>query len=420
MSNPPPLEAAAPSPSLPPLPPLKKSGSLRATLAVLLSLYLGLFLADAIASLINDSLAAVFKVHFLGILCGPLAFLLTVTSGALYLLFGLTPMIPKRLFLPLALFIPGALLASIPLVIYFYSSSPLIAVALSLLQVGLGLAVLYRVQGGLRWRWPLVTADCLKDRRFSWRNLLGFLLINLLVLLPVVLVYLFFCASVAVDHFSDGFVALRPHGLTVQARKYVRDDGKTVQLFPMAHIAEPSFYKTLADSFTTNSIALMEGVSDEKKLLTNHISYKRMAQSLGMAEQQKEFKPTQGELVVADVDVSEFTPNTLGFLNLVMMVHAKGLQPEIVMQLVQFAPAPGFEQELLDDLLNKRNRHVVEELRSRLEDSEEFIVPWGAAHMPGIAKEIEKLGFRKGETQDFTVLRFRSAGKSTKPPQQTQ
>jgi len=405
MNAPPPLESGPPP--APPLGPPKR-GSLPSTLAILLSLYLGLFLVDAVASLVNDSLAVIFNVHLLNVLCVPLAFLLTVTSIGIYVLVGLTPMIPKRLFLPLVLFIPLTLLGSIPLVIYFYRSSLLIACGVSLVQVGVGLAVLYRVQGGFRPRWPLVTEERIKDIRFRWRNLLGFLFINAFVLLPGAVVYLLVCASVAVDHFSDGFVALRTHGLTVQTRKYVRDDGKTVQLFPMAHVAERSFYRKLADSFTSNSIALMEGVTDDQGLLTNHITYKRMAETLGVAEQQKEFKPTQGELVAADVDVGEFTPKTIGFLNLVMMVHAKGLRPDIVMQLIQFAPAPGFEQELLDDLLHKRNRHVVEELRSRLEDSGEFIVPWGAAHMPGIAQEIEKLGFRMKETQDFTVLRFRS------------
>jgi len=415
MNNPPPLDAASP----PPLTPLTPSapatsGSPRSTLVTLLSLYLALFLAEATASLLNHSLVAVFKLNWFSIVSGPLALLFIVASIGLYGLMALAPAIPKRLFLPLVLFIPLAMLVSMPLTIYFYGALRLIDWAVSLVQLGIGLAAVYWVQGGWRWRWPLITDARLNLRRFSWRHLSAFLFINIFVLLPGVAVYLFLCTSLAVDHFSDGFVALRTQGLTVQARKYVRDDGKTVQLFPMAHVADRGFYKTLAESFTSNSIALMEGVTDKQGLLTNHISYQRMAESLGVAEQQKEFKPTQGELVAADVDVSVFSPRTLGFLNLVMMVHSKGLRPDIVMQLIQFTPAPGFEQELLDDLLHKRNRHVVEELRSRLTESDQFVVPWGAAHMPGIAKEIQTLGFRLNETKNFTVLHFRSA-KSPNP-----
>jgi len=34
------------------------------------------------------------------------------------------------------------------------------------------------------------------------------------------------------------------------------------------------------------------------------------------------------------------------------------------------------------------------------------MVPWGVAHMPGIAKEIQKLGFHLDETHDYMVIRF--------------
>ncbi|HEX5219173.1 MAG TPA: hypothetical protein VFZ59_06365 [Verrucomicrobiae bacterium] len=407
MSNPPPLEAAPP-PTQPIPSPTPESNSSRPTLASLLSLYLGLFLAEAIASLLNHLSAAVFKLNLFNIVSAPLAMLLVVTSIALYVLMAFVPAIPKRLFLPLALFIPLAMLVSMPLTIYFYGALQLIDCGVSLVQLGVGLAVLYWAQGGWGWRWPLIAENRFNSRRFSWRHLLGFVSVNIFVLLPGAAVYLFVCATVAVDHFSDGFVALKSHGLIVQARKYVRDDGKTIHLFPMAHVADRSFYRTLAESFATNSIALMEGVTDEQGLLTNHISYKRMAATLGVAEQQKEFNPTRGERVPADVDVSVFRPGTLGFLNLVMMVHSKGPRPDVVLQLMRYTPAPGFEQELLDDLLHKRNQHVIETLRSRLDDSEQFIVPWGAAHMPGIAQEIQKLGFRVAETRDFTVIHFSS------------
>ena len=46
--------------------------------------------------------------------------------------------------------------------------------------------------------------------------------------MPAVMVYLFLCAALAADHFSEGFVALRPSGLTVQVRNYVRNGGTVV------------------------------------------------------------------------------------------------------------------------------------------------------------------------------------------------
>src|SRR3989442_954386 len=101
-----PLVAASP----PPLPPQpnRKSSRVEQTLAVLLSLGIGLFLADAVISLVDDSLILFFGIHFFKVLRGilfPFAMLMAIL---IYALIGLTPMIPKRFFLPLTLFDPVA------------------------------------------------------------------------------------------------------------------------------------------------------------------------------------------------------------------------------------------------------------------------------------------------------------------------
>ena len=258
--------------------------------------------------------------------------------------------------------------------------------------------------------WPLVPASVLSGRSFSWRNLLVFLALNLLVVLPAVILYLIVCSNLALDHFTDGFMKLRPDGLVAQVRKYVRSDGKTVQLFPMSHVADSTFYSKVTAAFPSNSVILMEGVTDEHNLLTNHISYDRMAKTLGVAEQHEEFKPALGEWVPADVDVGQFSTNTISLLNLVMLFHAKGITPETILPLTQYTPPPHFEEQLWDDLLTKRNAHVLHELNSHLTNSDYIVIPWGAAHMAGIAKEIQKDGFRLAETEEFLAIRFRFFG----------
>lgn len=381
-------------------------------LVILLSLGLGLFLADALVSLLDESLIRLLDVQVLTWLRVPLSLFTMLLALIIYGLMGLTPMIPKRVFLPLALFNPVATLVAIPALIYFYGRMHQIAWGIAFCQVLLGLLILYRVQGGLKFRWPLVPEPQLADRRFSWRHLSVFLLVNVLVLVPAVIVCLGLCAVLAVNHFSEGFLALRPSGFTVQVRKYIRADGKTIQLVPMLHIGEPEFYQTLAQSFPTNALILMEGVTDNRNLLTNKITYERMAATLGVAEQHEEFKP-RGELVRADVDVAQFTSNTLAGLNLVMLIHARGMNPETLIKLMQFSP-PHFEEQLFDDLLRKRNRHLMGEIQTRLLQSENLIVPWGAAHMPEIAQEIQKAGFRVDETQEYVAIRFGSAGNEGK------
>jgi hypothetical protein len=401
----------------PPLPTESKgkSGtSLRKAVAILLSLCLGLFLADAVVSLVDDSLGLLFGIHPLTMIRGLVFLFATLIAVVVYGLMGLTPMIPKGRFLPLTLFGLAAQLALVPCLIYFYDRLPVFVWGISVCQVVLGLGILYWSLGGLKFRWPLVAEGRLGARRFSWLNLIVFLLLNLFVLLSAVVAYVVLCTSLAVGHFSDGFLTLRPDGLTVQVRKYVRNDGKTIQLVPMAHVGDSAFYRKLTQSFPTNSVILMEGVTDNKNLLTNNISYKRMATALGLAEQHEEFKPDRNQTVRADVDVDQFAPDTISILNMVMRIHSKGLNAETVQELMQFSPSPQVEDQLLDDLLTKRNQHLLDVIRARLFQSEILIVPWGAAHMPGIAKEIQKSGFRLDETQDYLVIRFSGRGNQSK------
>jgi hypothetical protein len=214
-----------------------------------------------------------------------------------------------------------------------------------------------------------------------------------------------------VDHFSAGFMELRPKGVIVQSRKYVRNDGKTILLFPMSHVANSDFYHTLTGAVPSNSIVLMEGVSDQHHLLTNGISYRRMAKSLGLAEQHDEFDPSRGEVIKADVDVDEFAPTTIDMLNLGMLVHKRGLNIGTLLLLMQCSPTPEAQEQLFTDLLRKRNHHLLNELNSRLPEADLFIIPWGVAHMPEIAREIEKSGFHLRDTHDYVTVRFGSSPK---------
>jgi hypothetical protein len=404
---PPPQTAEVP-PLLPAQPAAKPSAG-RQVLVILLSVCLGLFLADAVVSLLDDSLILLLDTHVLTGARAVVSLLALLIALVIYGLMALTPMIPKRLFLPVTLFNPVVALGIIPLFIYFHNRSQQISWVISLGQLLFGLAILCLVQGGLRLRWPLVPAKLFNPRRFSWLNLAAFLLVNLVVLLPAAGIYLFLCASLALNHFSDGFLSLRPGGFTVQERKYTRADGKTIQLYPMSHIGEPDFYSKLAQSFPSNSIILMEGVTDDRNLLTNKITYKRMATSLGLAEQHEAFKPAGGRMVRADVDVDEFSQDTIGLLNLAMLIHSRGLNIQTLLELLQFSAPPHYEQQLIDDLLHKRNQHLLQELRARLPETDQIIIPWGAAHMPELAAEIQKAGFRQTGTREFTAIRFRHA-----------
>jgi hypothetical protein len=129
---------------------------------------------------------------------------------------------------------------------------------------------------------------------------------------------------------------------------------------------------------------------------------------LGLAEQRQEFKPQRGQTVIADVDVAQFSTNTIALLNLAMIIHANGINATTVQKLSEFSAAGDIQALVLDDLLNKRNAHLLEEIKSRLQQADLLIVPWGAAHMPGISAGIIKAGFHLGETKDYVIIRFHS------------
>ena len=388
--------------------PDSNSGSVRGLLAILLSLCLALFLSDALISFADESLRFVCGVHLLSTLRGLLSFFAFLMAVAVYCLIGLTPMVPKRLMLPIPIFILVAMLAVLLLAVYCYGWSRQIDWGISACQVIAGLWILYRAQNGFGLSWPLVPVSRLGVRGFSWLNLSAFVLVNIFVLLPAVVAYVFLCAALAVGHYSEGFMALRPSGFSVQARKYVRNDNKTIQLFPMAHVADARFYQKISQTFPTNSIILMEGVTDDQNLLTNKITYRRMAKSLGLTEQRQEFVPTRGEMVPADVDVDQFSPDTIEVLNLIMLIHSKGLTVGNLQKLMEYTPPTELEAILINDLLKKRNQHLVKEIQSHLSQSDNIMVPWGVAHMPGISKEIQKAGFRLAATQEYMLIQFSS------------
>jgi len=398
----PPLLTGVPPPLIAASPP----SSARPALAMVLSICLGLFLADAFISLADDSLMLFFNLHLLAGIRLMVLSLAMLLGLAVYVLMAVTPMIPKRLFLPVTLFNPAAPFLCIPFMIYCFGRLPWVAWGFSWFQVALGLWILFQIQGGWKLRWPLVPVERLGVRGFSWLNLCVFVLANLLILPPATVVYLALCTSAAVNHFSDGFMALHPAGFTVQMRKYARDDGKTVELFPMSHVADASFYQAISRTFPTNSVILLEGVTDKNHLLAGGISYKRMANTLGLAEQHEEFAPERGEKVRADVDISIFSTNTLALLNLVMQIHAQGLKPETLQKLLLYPAPPDLLETVTDDLLKKRNQHLLDEMKTRLAQTDCIVVPWGVAHMPGIANEIQKDGFHLTETHDYLVIGF--------------
>jgi hypothetical protein len=382
------------------------SSPLRKVISVFLSFCLGVFLIAGIVSLVDDSLALLFGLHTFLPASGIFTAISILLLIVLYGLIGITPLIPKRVFLPIIIYNLLGFLSSFPILIYHREWSLQFDWLLSLGHVLVCLGIFLRLRNEFKFRWRIIEARHLGDRAFSWLNSSVFLAANLFVLIPAVAAYLTLCASLAIGHFTGGFVALRPGGIILRAHKYVRADGKSVLLFPTSHIADATFYNAVAQSVSSNTVVLLEGVTDEQNLLTNHLSYEHAAKSLGLAEQKDTLDIQRGELVLADVDVADFSPSTIEILNRIALIYSKGFDVATVLQLLQYAPPPGADQLLWTDLLEKRNEHLLKEFNERLPNAESFVIPWGAAHMPGISKAIQASGFHLVETHEYVSIRF--------------
>ena len=209
-------------PALPPTPPIpaKETGQgVRQLLCVVANICFWFFLADAAVSLIDDTLASVASVHVVsGIRAIVNTFAVLIGLGV-YLLLGVTPALPKRFLLPLTLFNPAMVLISLLAWIYFPNRIQLFSWGVSFIQVLLGLLLISLIQGGFRLRWQLVPERLISGKLFRWQNLAGFCAVNILLVLPGAAGYLVYCGAKAVDHFTEGFVAVRPSGFVVQVRK---------------------------------------------------------------------------------------------------------------------------------------------------------------------------------------------------------
>ena len=119
---------------------------------------------------------------------------------------------------------------------------------------------------------------------------------------------------------------------------------------------------------------------------------------------------------LADVDLEEFSKESIEFLNLATLIHSRGFRPEVLLELIQKSQNPLLTEQLWEDLLTLRNAHLLKEIQAELPRSDMIVVPWGAAHMRGIAEEIQKSGFHLSETQEYTVVKFPSVWKRRSHP----
>lgn len=394
----------------------------------LANFYIVLFLIDAGLSLIDELIiTASLPLPLFSTVRYFVAYTVIALSLLLFACLGIDRRLPKRVFLPLTLYISWCALAMWPLSgVIGRESLGLVSAVGQLLLGGLAI-ILLRGLGGRN----LLTRELFQGPMFSWRNSLGFTAINLL-LLPFALVYTGLATTnYYLDLQTAGFMRLSPVGIYMTERSYHLDE-KVIRLAGMMHIGKEDYYEDLASSISAEgTIILAEGVTDQDQLLEYQFNYSKLAGVIGLSSQEKmhfdgnlvdlnnfvEMNTNSSEqdkpdIARADIDINRFDPMTIKFLNEIGRTLFSG--KPLVEALAEYSVwanenmTPERIAGVMDDILDKRNDVVIDSMVRTLARYDTIVIPWGAMHMPAIEAAVLEQGFAPGVTHERLSLDFRA------------
>ena len=409
--------------------------------AFIANVYLAVFLADAAFSVFEELFrAATGSEAFLSARTA-IALMAALLSLVLIPILVLVPHLPKRVFVPLILFALWASFGAPPL--NLAEAGFLLSFALVLLQLALALFAfrLVKRQTGQMW---------LSAKLFPTLSWVGLriaasavvVILGLLYLLPVLALL---GLGNTVEQQTAGYVRFTDVGVEVADRTFRKGD-QTVRLIGMVHVGEAEFYSDLFSSFPDGALVLAEGVSDKKGVLEGNLSYKRVAQILGL-DQQPALRPagmemeeitdgssappsasravgagsedgqnrndrsqaaTGPDIVSADVDISDFSETTIEFLNETAELYDS---PSLSVALERLQAISGrYPESAMDvvmaDIVDKRDAYLLAEFDRLSDDYNAVIMPWGAMHMPGIESGILDRGYILESERFLPLIRY--------------
>ena len=371
------------------------------------NLFMLLFFFDGVISLMDDVAVLAFGVSTLHTLRGFFAFLPFVLSFPLYFLTGCMAGFPKRVLLPMALFqIWCGIFLALPLPIYLGVQRT--NLLLSSVQLFMSIiASFYLHQTTQKKTWFFTAAD-FSHLVFGWKRVVGFVAANVIVVVPLLTVYLAACISIAASHLSRGFILLDMDGISIEARTYTHQ-GRHLYLLPTFHVAESNFFRTLIESLPESSTAvILEGVTDKHGLAQTGLNYSQLAHRLGLEAQDNRIFMARHAVKRCDVDISYFSAETRSFINAASRSMQQWSSGNRITALTESMLSPRPNPNLLwQDLVEMRNRRVIECMHRFMEEYDNLLVPWGAAHMPGLEKEVLKWGAILKNRRRVRVLNWR-------------
>lgn len=271
-----------------------------------------------------------------------------------------------------------------------------IGILLCLIQAAIGLYVL---KVALKDEFTMKESGV----RFIIAPLSAFCLLCIQLLIPLFSVPLILISG------TGGFLGLKGGNVTSIERVYEKN-GKTLHLIPMVHIGDEEFYKELSKvDGKVKTLYLLEGVSDRNKLLKN-LDYSAFAKGAGLDLQKEHFNPEVPaefkdniSIKMADIDVNQFKPETRDFLKKVFeQMNKKSFFEVMYMSSDKFSAKES--AALIVDLVQKRNAKVLSELKANENNFQKIFIPWGAAHMPEIERDILKDGYKPVSEKERIVI----------------
>jgi len=327
-----------------------------------------------------------------------------IISLFFYMFLFFIPHFPKKIVLPLLLFvftffISNIFLSSIYLSDYRYLLIPFFLHCLILSIIFPNLLKYYQTDTNID---NFTISVYLK-------TFFRFLFANLFLIIPF---YCLFIASLALISLKISLKdALFIDNKGIYINEFILKKGnQNIYLIPMAHIGEKSFYQHVIESLPrTDAVMLSEGVSDKKNLLKSKFDYKNVSSMLGIANQKSSFllKDSKIDVVSADLDISDFSSTTIKLLDLISRYINSNFKDSIsFFELNKILSDKDQYNLLFKDILEKRNRFLLKTIKSNLAQYNNIIIPWGAKHIPFIKDNVLNMGFKTIKKNKIYLLYY--------------
>jgi hypothetical protein len=374
-----------------------------------LSGFLLLFAIDSGLGLIDETIHLFTGFHPLRVFRIISSSLVLLAAPFAWLAMVISPRVPKLVYAPIVLLMAWFTLGILPLPIYLdLSKLGLVAAVLQVLVAAIALGQAWtHTDTSLRY------TDTFRNHRpfFSWINALGVAGATLILGPPTVAVYAFVNADLACKVYSGDFIRLNVNGFEIAHKQYTRGD-KTLDLIGMSHIGDPRIYDILFDDIppSDQTLLLEEGVSDSEGHLGAGPMYDKMAARVGLTTQKSMSEMTNLKIRNADVDVKEFSKETLELLGYVMAIYRADDPLPPLVEYILYAQGhddpEALGHQLHDDLVTRRNDVLLEHIDGAFKDHQRVIVPWGAYHMKGVEEAVLADGFTKIGDVRHTLVPF--------------